>query len=66
MTRTALNRKKRKRQKPRKWAHILVRVVDQSPFVEETLWDHGDQGYELVAAYQQAGCVRLYFKKPVR
>ena len=63
MSRATLKGTKRKR---KKWEHTIVRVVDESPFLEETLWEHGDEGYELVAAYPQDGCVRLYFKKPVR
>ena len=47
-----------------KWEHILVRVVDESPFVEEAMWAQEEDGFELVAAYPQDGCVRLYFKRP--
>ena len=47
-----------------KWEHTIVRVVDESPFLEEAIWEHEEDGYELVTAYPQDGCVRLYFKKP--
>ena len=40
-----------------------MRVVDESPFVEEAIWDQEEEGYELVTAYPQDGCVRLYFKR---
>ena len=46
-----------------KWEHTVVRVVDESPFVEEAIWNKEAKGYELVTAYQQDGCVCLYFKR---
>jgi hypothetical protein len=49
-----------------KWDYALVSVVDESPFVEEALWEKGDEGYELVNAYPIDGSVKLYFKKPAR
>ena len=48
------------------WEHTIVGVVDESPFVEEAIWAQEDDGYELVTAYPQDGCVRLYFKRPAR
>ena len=46
-----------------KWEHAMVRVVDESPHIEEAIWEQEKDGYELVTAYPQDGCVRLYFKR---
>lgn len=45
------------------WDYVVVSVVDESPFVEEVLWEQGDEGYELVSAYPIDRCVKLYFKR---
>ena len=47
-----------------KWDYALVSVIDESPFLEQAIWEKGDEGYELVTAYPIDGCVKLYFKKP--
>ena len=46
-----------------KWDYVLVSVVDEEPFVSETLWENGDEGWELVSAYPKDGSVKLYFKR---
>lgn len=48
-----------------KWNYLLVSVSDEGPWVEESLWTHGAEGWELVSAYTKDGSVKLYFKKPL-
>lgn len=52
--------------KRKAWDYALVRIVDgdEHPWIEETLWERGDKGWELVTAVHLNGCVRLYFKRP--
>ena len=47
-----------------KWDYALVSVIDEEPWISEAMWEHGDEGWELVSAYSSEGSVKLYFKKP--
>jgi hypothetical protein len=47
------------------WDHELVRVVDEQQWITETLHEHSEEGWELVAvAHVEGPSVYLYFKRP--
>ena len=49
-----------------KWDYCYVRVVPEQQHVAESLWEKGDEGWELVSVHVFDESVHLFFKKPIR
>lgn len=48
-----------------KWDYCLVRCIDEEPFVSESMWEKGDEGWELVSAYRhEEGSLTMIYKRP--